>query len=87
MDIHLDYVLDVAGAQRLETDLEKIHAGEGVTINLSAVDFVASSGLRVLLKHAQRFDVGGSKLTVSQANPTVAEVFRMSGFDQIIDVQ
>ncbi|MGA7690443.1 MAG: STAS domain-containing protein [Jiangellales bacterium] len=60
--------LDVAGAQQLERALNEFD--EDVEIDLSDVKFVASSGLRVMLKAAQRLKKSGHSVTVSGANDT-----------------
>lgn len=79
-----DWNLDVAGAQRLEKELA---ATEGIVlVDIGNVSFVASSGLRVLLKHAQRLQTGGGELRLCSPNDTVADVFEMSGFDSILSV-
>jgi anti-anti-sigma factor len=78
------YALDVAGAQRLEAELDDM-SGD-VVVNLEACNFVASSGLRILLKAAQRLSTGGS-LTVTNANDTILEVFRISGFASVITIE
>ena len=77
--------LDVAGAQRLEPELE---AAEGaVEVELTDVAFVASSGLRVLLKHAQRLDKAGGSLVITNPSDMVREVLDMSGFSTILEVR
>lgn len=85
------YNLDVAGAQRLEAELGAVDAsaydGDQLRLDLTDVAFVASSGLRVMLKWAQEFDRHGFSLVVTNANDTVREVFSMSGFDTILKVE
>ena len=85
------YNLDVAGARQLETELTAVdtHGGdcEEVRLDLSDVAFVASSGLRVMLKTAQQVDRDGVAFVVAEANDTVREVLKMSGFDTIIRVE
>jgi anti-sigma B factor antagonist len=76
--------LDVAGARRLEEAIKSLEGA--VVIDLSGVAFVASSGLRVLLKQAQRLKFEGGELRVCGADKTVTEVFKMSGFDKIIAI-
>lgn len=77
--------LDVAGAQRLE---ELIAPLDGtVNVDLSDVAFVASSGLRIFLKHAQRLKSSGGELRLSGANDTIMSVFTMSGFADIITIE
>lgn len=80
-----DRNLDVAGAAALERQLAD--AEGDVTIDLADVGFVASSGLRVMLKVAQRLRAVGGVLTVMNANDTVQEVFRISGFATVVDIQ
>ena len=82
-----DYSLDVAGAKRLEDELAAVDAKGEVVVDLSAVAFVASSGLRVMLKYGQNFDKQGAKLVLSGANDSVREVLTMSGFDTILEVR
>lgn len=79
-----DWNLDVAGAQRLEKELADTDAI--VLVDVADVSFVASSGLRVLLKHAQRLQDSGGELRLCSPNSTVAAVFEMSGFDSILSV-
>jgi anti-anti-sigma factor len=62
---------------------------EGATkilLNLSGVDFVASTGLRVILAAGKKLMAVGGKLVICGLNPTVKEVFRMSGFSQMFAV-
>jgi anti-sigma B factor antagonist len=76
--------LDVAGAQQLERALNEFD--DDVEIDLSDVKFVASSGLRVMLKAAQRLKKSGHSVTVSGANDTVLEVFKISGFSTVVTI-
>lgn len=76
--------LDVAGSAQLERELAEL-SGD-VTIDLQDVDFVASSGLRIMLKTAQRLKREGGSLSVSNANDTAREVFRISGFATVVDI-
>lgn len=85
------YNLDVAGARQLETELGAVDIAGGecgeVRLDLSDVAFVASSGLRVMLKSAQRFDRDDVAFVVANANDTVREVLKMSGLDTVIRVE
>jgi len=86
--VAVDYNLDVAGAAELEKELMHAQPTDGeVVVDLSNVKFVASSGLRVLLKSAQRLSRAKADLVVTNASQTVLEVLRMSGFDRLITVR
>ena len=77
--------LDVAGAAALEKELAGL-SGD-VVVDLADVSFVASSGLRVMLKTAQRLKSQGGSLAVEHANDTVREVFKISGFAMVVDIR
>jgi len=88
MTVTPDFNLDVVGAQELDKMLDEVNPADGeCVVDLTGVAFVASSGLRVLLKQAQRLDVGGGKLVVTHASEVITDVFQMSGFDQIITIR
>jgi anti-anti-sigma factor len=83
------HALDVAGAAELDKQLMHVQPTDGeVVVDLSDVTFMASSGLRILLKNAQRLlrDYK-AELVVANPNETVVEVLKMSGFDKIITVR
>lgn len=82
------YNLDVAGAAKLEKELIHAQPTDGeVVVDLSDVKFVASSGLRVLLKSAQALSRKSATLVVTNASQTVLEVLHMSGFTTLITVR
>ena len=80
--------LDTGNAPTVNRKLDEL-AGAGATkilVVLSAVDFVSSAGLRVLLAIAKRLRKSGGNLHLCGLNETVQEVFEISGFDAIIQV-
>jgi anti-anti-sigma factor len=81
-----DYFVDTAGAIRLEAELTGGESVDDVILDLVDVAFIASSGLRVLLKATQERRVAGSDLRVCGANATVTEIFEVSGFDKILSL-
>jgi len=54
---------------------------ENLVFDLSAVDYVSSAGLRVLL--AAQKKMAGRKMTIVGAQPAVKEVFDITGFSDI----
>ncbi|MHC4212707.1 MAG: STAS domain-containing protein [Planctomycetota bacterium] len=57
-----------------------------LVLNLAGVDFVSSSGLRVILATGKKLKKLGGKIVVCELNPTVADVFHISGFDKMFPV-
>jgi anti-anti-sigma factor len=81
-----DYSLDTAGALRLEGELTGDGSVDDVILDLVDVAFIASSGLRVLLKATQQRRAAGGDVLVCGANATATEVFEVSGFDEILSL-
>ena len=64
-----------------------LDAGEThILLDFSQVSFIASTGLRMLLKTAQRIKDEGGLLHLCCINETVQEVFAMTGFDTILSI-
>ena len=60
--------------------------GRKIVVDFSSLDYIASSGLRVLLATAKRLNADGGVLGIFGLNETVNEVFEISGFDTIFNV-
>jgi len=55
-------------------------------LNMLGVDYISSSGLRVVLSTGKKLGAMGGKLAFCSLNPSVGEVFRVSGFNSIFPV-
>lgn len=55
-------------------------------INFEKLDYISSAGLRLLLATAKRLKSTSGDLRVCCLNPTVQEVFDISGFASILSV-
>lgn len=79
--------VDTVTAAELEaaifTDANGIAA---VILDMAALEYMSSAGLRVLLAAQKRFAAGGG-VTVRRPNETVAEVLDMTGFSDILTVE
>lgn len=80
----LDGRLDTATAAAAEAKLLAMLGQGAVIADLSAVRYVSSAGLRVLLKAAKQAKAAGHGFAVAGLQPAVREVFEISGFDKII---
>lgn len=57
-----------------------------VAIDFSALDYISSAGLRVLLGAAKQLRASGGSLRTFGLNHSVREVFEISGFATILPV-
>lgn len=80
---------------RLDTttapELEKVLSGslEGVTeltFDMSALDYLSSAGLRILLGAQKRMNKQGS-MKVVKVNETIMEIFEVTGFADILTIE
>ena len=57
-----------------------------VILDMGGIDYISSAGLRVLLLIAQHLGSSSTPFAVCSLAASVDEVFRISGFNQIITV-
>jgi anti-anti-sigma factor len=73
--------LDVAGAALLERELERVsadHDAKGVVLDLSNLDFMDSTGLRLMVLADERARSEGRRLTLVRGKPDVQRVFEIT---------
>lgn len=62
-------------------------AAPTVRLDLSGVEFVDSSGLRVLIDAHQRMQEAGGSLTIATPSPAVKRLLEISGVDDYLVVE
>ena len=83
----IDFVGAAAFRQALHAHLDEcVEQASGLLLNLSAVDYVSSSGLRELLIAAKRVATGKGRMVVCCLQPMVKEVIRISRFDLVLSL-
>lgn len=80
--------LDSATSSSFEKSLQELFGTSGwrVLMNFSALDYISSAGLRVVLMAAKRAKQGQGQLVLHGLQPHVREVFEISGFLKILEV-
>ncbi|WP_051305095.1 STAS domain-containing protein [Chitinilyticum litopenaei] len=80
--------LDGATSPELEKALLPLlaDAGSRVLLDLAALDYVSSAGLRIILMAAKRAKQAGGRFVLCGLQPQVSEVFEMSGFTRILEL-
>jgi phosphoserine phosphatase RsbU/P len=61
--------------------------GKKMIVDFTALDYISSAGLRVLLGAAKKLQGSGGALRLFGLNETVREVFEISGFSKILAVR
>ena len=81
--------LDSSTGPTLEAELVAIiESGvKRLLLDFSELIYISSAGLRVILLAAKRIKASNGRLALCSLNPQITEVFKISGFDAIIDIQ
>ena len=87
LEIALEGRLDTMTAPELEAELNaSLKGAESLSLDFSKLDYISSAGLRVLLSaHKAMSAKGGMKVT--HVNEIVQEVFEVTGFSDILDIE
>lgn len=57
-----------------------------LVVDLSDVDYISSAGLRVILLAGKKAKAAGGALVLAGLQPTIRDVFEISGFLRLFDV-
>jgi anti-sigma B factor antagonist len=73
-------------AEELAVVVDQLSSPASVVLDLTAVTFLASAGLSVLLEHDQRCRAAGLELRIVAGNRTVARTLQMTGLGETLPV-
>ena len=83
----VDGRLDTLTSPQLDAELNKIIGNaKKLVLDLGKLAYISSAGLRVLLGAAQRMD-GKGEMTLIHVNEAVYEVFDVTGFIQVFNIE
>jgi len=85
----LDGEMDTAAALEVEEILKPLYQSNGkdVIIDCTGLEYIASSGLRILLSILKGAKATGSKVTLSNVNDDIKNVFKLTGFISIFEFE
>ena len=79
--------LDTTTAPELEKQLKDSMGGvEALVIDMETLEYISSAGLRVLLSAQKVMNRQGS-MTVTHVNETIMEIFEVTGFSDILNIE
>ncbi|MBP3856855.1 MAG: STAS domain-containing protein [Ruminiclostridium sp.] len=87
LEIRLEGRLDTSTAPELEAELKTSLGGvDSLIFNLSGLEYISSAGLRVLLSAQKTMNKQGN-MKVTGANETIMEIFDVTGFVDILNIE
>jgi anti-sigma B factor antagonist len=87
--VTLEGELDTAAAVEVEKTLQPLYTtnGKDVIIDCEGLEYIASSGLRILISILKGAKAGGSKVVLKNMNDDIKSVFKLTGFINIFEVE
>lgn len=78
--------IDTTTAPEFEKEIDSLEAITDLTLDFAGVEYISSAGLRVVLKSQKMMNAQG-KMKLTNVNDDVMEVFDITGFIDILDIQ
>jgi len=81
--------LDTAAAVEVEKVMKPLYESEGldVVIDCAELEYIASSGLRILLGILKGARANGSKVIIKNLNEDIKNVFKLTGFINLFEFE
>ena len=81
--------LDTAAAMDMESALQPLYESKGrdIVIDCTELEYIASSGLRILLGILKKAKACGSRVVLKNVNDVIREVFELTGFVNIFEFE
>lgn len=81
--------LDTAAATEVSEKLEPLYSANGkdVVIDCTELEYISSSGLRILISILKGAKNGGSKVVMKNLNDDIKDVFKLTGFINLFDME
>lgn len=87
--VTLNGELDTAAAAEVEQTLQPLYNSNGkdVIIDCTELEYIASSGLRILISVLKGAKAGGSKVVIRNLNDDIQDVFKLTGFINLFEFE
>lgn len=83
LTVKVEGKIDTITAPLFAAELQ-VDGVQDVTVDLTAVEYVSSAGLRVFLNAQKALLAAGGQLSIAGANESVRRIFTITGFARII---
>lgn len=87
--VALEGELDTAHALEVEQAMQPLHelSGKDITIDCTKLEYIASSGLRILLSLLKNAKAKENHVVLKNLNDEIKEVFKMTGFIDLFNIE
>lgn len=87
--VALEGELDTAHALEVEQAMQPLHelSEKDITIDCTKLEYIASSGLRILLSLLKNAKAKENHVVLKNLNDEIKEVFKMTGFIDLFNIE
>ena len=87
LTISVEGSIDTLTAQSFETQVEKaLEGAKKLVLDFGKVEYVSSAGLRTILVLNEKMDEKEG-MTIKNINENVRDVFEMTGFEELLNIE
>lgn len=81
--------IDTATSEQVGQEMEPLlkQANRAIEIDCSKLEYISSSGLRLLLSLRKQVAVDGGSLVIRNINDEIRKVFTLTGFFKLFDIR
>ena len=87
--VYIDGPLDAVHLDEVKNKIAEAnpHLGDIITLDCTDMSYICSSGLRVFLQMHKDVTAAGGKLIIKGLQPLVKNVFNMTGFSNVFNIE
>lgn len=87
--IRLGARLDTVNAGDFEREIEQLISESGLDVEFDCnnLDYISSSGLRVILKSQKKITANKGKMKLTGVKPQIRKIFDMTGFSRFLRME
>lgn len=80
--------IDTITSQELDKEInDELGNFEFLIIDFTNLEYISSAGLRVLITTQKKLKPDNIPFVIKNVNDAISEIFRMSGFDKILQIE
>lgn len=89
VNLELSGRLDTITSNKLSEEISRVFKDnfKVIVFDLLNLEYISSAGLRVLLAAQKKVNSKGLKMKIKNVNETVREVFEITGFNGIMEIE
>lgn len=88
LTIEVGKKIDTITAPDFENEImDEMGKFDSLTLDFGNLEYISSTGLRVLIATQKKLKPQDIPFTIINTNDAIKDIFKMSGFDKILDIQ